>query len=83
MNMHNPAEGLLAEEGTNVLGKREDDIRHWVRPLSKAEASETLIEDVFLPVPGHGVAFPENEISLWYRRFLARDGFSPEDFNLP
>ncbi|CAG0885815.1 unnamed protein product [Darwinula stevensoni] len=76
-------EGLLAGASTEGLGKREDDIRHLVRPLSRAEASETPIEDVVLPVPGHGVAFPENEISLWYRRLLTRDGFSPEDFHLP
>ncbi|EEY58373.1 pseudouridylate synthase, putative [Phytophthora infestans T30-4] len=45
-----------------------------VMELTEANASQYSIEDVVLPLPGHAVKYPTNEVGAAYRKMLTTDG---------
>ncbi|XP_066952412.1 pseudouridylate synthase 7 homolog [Macrobrachium rosenbergii] len=47
--------------------------------LSDEEAKTTRITDVLLPLPGHRIEFPQNEVKDWYIELLEADGLSISD----
>jgi tRNA(Glu) U13 pseudouridine synthase TruD len=47
-----------------------------VRAITEEELDNIKIEDIVLPLPGHNVAYPNNEIKQWYEELLAVDGLS-------
>ncbi|CAL4235030.1 unnamed protein product, partial [Meganyctiphanes norvegica] len=49
-----------------------------IHMLTEEEASNTDITDILLPLPGHDILLPENEIKNWYVQMLEKDGLSLE-----
>jgi tRNA pseudouridine13 synthase len=37
------------------------------------------IEDIVLPLPGHSVVYPKNAIGDFYKEYMAKDGFDPQE----
>lgn len=40
--------------------------------------SNFTYKDILLPLPGHSVIYPENELGVLYRDLMAKDGLSPD-----
>lgn len=51
-----------------------------VKALTKAdvESNTYSIFDVVMPLPGHDITYPTNEVSQWYAERLAQDDLSSE-----
>lgn len=60
--------------------KKKVDLKSLVKPLTQLEidAGTYAITDVVLPLPGHNIAYPANEIGQCYETWLAEDGLSSE-----
>lgn len=60
--------------------KKKVDLKSLVKPLTQLEidAGTYAITDVVLPLPGHNIAYPANDIGQCYETWLAEDGLSSE-----
>lgn len=60
------------------------DFRSKVRPLTEADlkSNKYTIFDVVLPLPGHDITYPLNEISQWYEKRLLQNDLSSEKLKL-
>jgi tRNA pseudouridine13 synthase len=49
-----------------------------VKPLTEddVKSGKYSIFDVVLPLPGHDITYPNNEMNVWYQEFLALDDLS-------
>ncbi|XP_071141227.1 pseudouridylate synthase 7 homolog [Mytilus edulis] len=76
---------LVLTEEIQELQEGEDsenkDIR-IVHPivLDDKNVSQYSILDVVLPLPGHDVTYPPNEVRKWYESLLAEDGLTLDSF---
>lgn len=50
--------------------------RPKVSVLTEANLSSAGIFDVVLPLPGHDIEYPKNEIGMWFEELLHKDGLS-------
>ncbi|CAC5413003.1 truD [Mytilus coruscus] len=48
--------------------------------LDDKNVSQYSILDVVLPLPGHDVTYPENQVRKWYETLLAGDGLTLDSF---
>lgn len=57
---------------------RTDFFKNLVRPIKKNELNKFTIYDIVLPLPGHDVTYPENDVKKWYEDLLKEDGLTFE-----
>ncbi|ELU02358.1 hypothetical protein CAPTEDRAFT_224192 [Capitella teleta] len=74
-------------EAVNVLAKLSKSVklhgvssRDSIRILTPDDVADFHITDVVLPLPGHDVQLPGNEVSDWYLQLLAADELSMQHF---
>ncbi|XP_068212996.1 pseudouridylate synthase 7 homolog isoform X2 [Palaemon carinicauda] len=68
----------IAEPNDSEKAKSVIDISSF-HILSEEEAKTTPITDVLLPLPGHKIEFPQNEVKDWYIELLEADKLSIAD----
>ncbi|PVD25207.1 hypothetical protein C0Q70_15705 [Pomacea canaliculata] len=89
--------GLQPVEGDIVLPSHSgqdlrDEEPKKVQPVVLNESNLSLysIYDIVLPLPGHDIVYPANEVKTWYEMYLSKDGFDinnlqrkNKDYSLP
>lgn len=50
------------------------------RVAGPEDAGPASMQEVVLPLPGHSVRYPQNEVADWYKEILAEDGLTLESF---
>jgi tRNA pseudouridine13 synthase len=45
--------------------------------------SKHTIHDVYLPLPGFDVIYPDNDLGVWIKEFMIKDGIDPDDMKRP
>lgn len=45
--------------------------------------SKYTLDDVYLPLPGFDVKYPNNDLGLWIKEFMRKDGVNPDDMRRP
>jgi tRNA pseudouridine13 synthase len=48
--------------------------------LTREDVDLYGMTDVVLPLPGHSVQLPQNEVKDWYADILREDGLTLDDF---
>ena len=68
------------EEKKETKEEKKVDYKALVKPLTQADldSGRYSIFDVVLPLPGHDISYPENEIGKYYEELLKEDGLSSE-----
>lgn len=51
--------------------------------LTSDNIQEYSIHDVVLPMPGHSIEYPKNEVHEWYREMLKNDGLDLDNMKRP
>nr|KAG5701897.1 hypothetical protein BaRGS_014962 [Batillaria attramentaria] len=58
--------------------------------LDETSLSQYTVYDILLPLPGHDIVYPSNDVHAWYKSLLEEDGFDinnmqrkQKDFSLP
>ncbi|GFT37905.1 pseudouridylate synthase 7 homolog [Nephila pilipes] len=81
---------LVQKESDVLIDNCEEDkeennkkaiLESMVKVISEDEVEKYNISDVLLPLPGHSVAFPNNEIKNWYDDILKEDGMDWDNFD--
>ncbi|GFN76200.1 pseudouridylate synthase 7 homolog [Plakobranchus ocellatus] len=82
---HKPVIGDLVFSESNSISDSSGPL-----VLTKDNIEKYSIHDVVLPLPGHSVIYPKNEVHEWYREMLKDDGLdidnmkrSQKDYSLP
>jgi tRNA pseudouridine13 synthase len=73
-NTENESPGALSDS-VIVKGKQ------IVKVLdSESDLSNYSLQDLVLPLPGHDICYPDNDMKKEYQEFMAKDGLDP--FNM-
>ncbi|GFR01775.1 pseudouridylate synthase 7 homolog [Trichonephila clavata] len=81
---------LVPKESGLLIDDCEDDkeesnrkiiLENMVKVISEDEVEKYNISDVLLPLPGHSVVLPNNEIKNWYDDILKEDGMEWNNFD--
>lgn len=71
-----------AEDSTSLIEVVDDDseknMNLNIHLLTADEAKNTEISQILMPLPGHDILMPGNEIKKWYVEMLEKDGLSLE-----
>jgi tRNA pseudouridine13 synthase len=58
------------------IGNKSEDMQ--IQVVTEENQSDFSIFDLVLPLPGHSVEYPKNEIFQEYKSFMGKDGFDPK-----
>ncbi|KAH7938329.1 hypothetical protein HPB49_022539 [Dermacentor silvarum] len=51
------------------------------RVASPDDVASASVQTLVLPLPGHSVRYPQNEVADWYKEILAEDGLTLDSFS--
>lgn len=73
--------GLALLPGDLLLAPVPGGTEEEPRVATSEDVSSASLQQVVLPLPGHSVRYPENEMADWYREILTEDGLSMDCFS--
>jgi len=80
---YKPAIGdlVITDEKQKIIDNKKKRNQYKERPdiITSDNIDKYTIYDVVLPMPGHDVIYPDNEIKEYYENLLKKDGINPKD----
>jgi len=80
---YKPAIGdlVITEEKQKVMNDKKKRNQHKEKPeiITKENIDKYTIYDIVLPMPGHDIIYPDNDIKEYYENLLKKDGIDPKD----
>ncbi|ORX79103.1 tRNA pseudouridine synthase D [Anaeromyces robustus] len=80
---YKPAVGdlVITEEKQKSMDDKKKRNQHKERPdiITSENINKYSIYDIVLPMPGHDIIYPDNEIKDYYEKLLKKDGINPKD----
>jgi len=72
---------VITEEKQKIMDDKKKRNHHKERPdiITSDNIDQYTIYDVVLPMPGHDIIYPNNDIKDYYEELLKKDGIDPKD----
>ncbi|OUM59091.1 hypothetical protein PIROE2DRAFT_15476 [Piromyces sp. E2] len=72
---------IITEEKQKMMDDKKKRNHHKERPdiVTSDNIDKYTIYDVVLPMPGHDIIYPDNDIKDYYEELLKKDGINPKD----